>query len=277
MIDIGLNLAHDSFDHDRAAVIDSALNAGMRHMVVTGTSFGQLPAALALVHTYPHLLSMTAGIHPHHANELDAPSENAKTLLIQQLSDWARRPEVVAVGECGLDYHRHFQEKNVQVQSFEKQIELSLEINKPLFLHVRDAHTDFTALLKAAGRALNAVVHCFTGTESELEDYLSLGCHIGITGWVCDERRGTHILEFLSKIPDDRLMIETDAPYLLPRTLIPKPKDRRNEPRYLQTVAETVAQARGQSLEALLNITENNAMRFFKLRPDQIINFRFNQ
>lgn len=260
MIDIGINLTHDSFDHDRDRLIQTAREHGIHHLVVTGTSLTQRAAVSQLQHQYPDYLSTTAGIHPHHSNELGDEAS------LEALAAWSRQPEVVAVGECGLDYFRMFQDKHTQIQCFEKHIALSLEVNKPLFLHVRDAHEDFLAILKAAGRALPGVVHCFTGSESELEDYLAMGFYIGLTGWICDERRGSNILDFLAKIPDDRLMIETDAPYLLPRTLRPKPQDRRNEPRYLGEIARTIAAATRRPLEEIIEITDNNAQRFFRLR-----------
>jgi TatD DNase family protein len=267
MIDIGINLSHDSFDHDRATVIAAAQAAGVKKFIVTGTSLTLQSAIDALLVEYPTLLRATAGVHPHHAIELADPNlssaQNAQALA--RLKAWALAPTVVAVGECGLDYYRIFQEKNVQIQCFQKQIELSIEINKPLFCHVRDAHEDFMACLKSAGSALKVVVHCFTGSEAELETYLSAGFYIGITGWVCDERRGTHILNYIAKIPDNRLMIETDAPYLLPRTLAPKPSSRRNEPRFLAEIARVVAQARQQSLEKLIEVTHNTSLAFFGL------------
>lgn len=267
MIDIGINLSHDSFDPDRDQLITEAKALGIRHLVMTGTSLQQQEHLHELTRRYQGYVSQTAGVHPHHAIELWDPTspQRKNQQAIAQLTAWALTPAVVAVGECGLDYFRMFQEKNVQSQCFERHIEISLEVNKPLFCHVRDAHIDFMAIVKAAGRPLKLVVHCFTGTEAELEDYLSMGFYIGITGWVCDERRGQHILNYLSKIPDDRLMIETDAPYLLPRTIRPKPKDRRNEPKYLAEVAQVVAQARGQTLEKLSAITHNTAVEFFGL------------
>jgi TatD DNase family protein len=136
----------------------------------------------------------------------------------------------------------------------------------PVFLHQRDAHADFTAILRDyAPRLSAAIAHCFTGGPSELEDYLSLGMSIGVTGWVCDERRGTALRTAVPLIPADRLMIETDAPYLQPRDLAPKPASRRNEPANLAHVARAVADLRGEPWEPLATTTTANARRFFRL------------
>ncbi len=137
---------------------------------------------------------------------------------------------------------------------------------KPVFLHQRDAHGDFVAILKEfRGRLAGGVAHCFTGGRSELEDYLALDLHIGVTGWVNDERRGHSLREALPHIPSDRLMVETDAPYLLPRDLKPAPKSRRNEPCFLPHIAAAIARLRGESLDALAESTTRNAVRFFGL------------
>jgi TatD DNase family protein len=160
-----------------------------------------------------------------------------------------QQPGVVAAGECGLDYYRNFSPYEVQRQAFGAQLELAQECGKPLFLHQRDAHRDFHAALKALGRPLVGVAHCFTGGQEELEAYLALGLHIGITGWVCDERRGAHLAQLVPRIPRGRLLLETDGPYLLPRDLNPRPASRRNEPRYLPHIAAVVARLRGESVE----------------------------
>ncbi len=161
-------------------------------------------------------------------------------------------PEVVAVGECGLDYNRDFSPRPAQRRAFERQLQLAADlavdgVGKPLFLHQRDAHDDFLAMMKNFdGRLGPAVVHCFTAERRELFDYLDRDWHIGITGWLCDERRGAHLRELVKHIPAGRLMIETDAPYLLPRTLRPLPKDRRNEPAFLAHIVEELARDRGE-------------------------------
>jgi TatD DNase family protein len=180
----------------------------------------------------------------------------------------ARQPEVVAVGECGLDYFRDFSPRADQRAAFHRQLELAVRLRKPVFLHQRDAHEDFLAILREHREQLTAgVAHCFTSAGPELAAYLELGLAIGITGWICDERRGAHLLPLMREIPADRLLLETDGPYLLPRDLRPKPASRRNEPVYLPHIASVVARARGESVEALALSSTAAARKLFGL-PD---------
>ena len=175
-------------------------------------------------------------------------------------------PEVVAVGECGLDYFRDFSPRHAQRKAFELQLEIAADTGKPLFLHQRDAHDDFMAVMRQFdGRLGPAVVHCFTGSREELFDYLDQDWHVGITGWLCDERRGLHLRELVKSIPANRLMIETDAPYLLPRTVKPPPSHRRNEPMYLAHIVEELARDRGESLADVAAATSATARGFFGL------------
>ncbi|HET7923152.1 MAG TPA: TatD family hydrolase [Gammaproteobacteria bacterium] len=261
LVDIGANLTHDSFDRDRPEVIARARAAGVCHMVVTGADADSSAAAAALCESHPGLLSSTAGVHPHHARDYDA--ERTPARLRALLS----RPDTVAVGECGLDYFRNFSPQADQLRAFESQLDLAIETGKPVFLHQRDAHADFTALLRRFRNRLGAcVVHCFTGDKRELHDYLDLDLHIGITGWLCDERRGGHLRELVKHIPAERLMLETDAPYLLPRDLKPVPKDRRNEPANLPHILRVLAVCRAQPAEQLAIETTHTAREFFGLR-----------
>jgi TatD DNase family protein len=261
LIDIGSNLTHDSFAGDRDAVMARAIEAGVRRQVVTGADLASSSQAAALAAARPAVLSSTAGVHPHHAQSFDAS-------LREELSELLRRPQVVAVGECGLDYYRNFSPPDAQRAAFIAQLELAADARKPVFLHQRDAHGDFAAILKDfRGSLTGGVAHCFTGGRSELEDYLALDLHIGVTGWVNDERRGQLLRESVPHIPADRLMLETDAPYLLPRDLVPLPKSRRNEPCYLPHIARTVAHLRGESLEDVALSTTRNATLFFGLSP----------
>jgi TatD DNase family protein len=258
LIDIGINLAHDSYDSDRDAVIARARRAGVIQMVVTGSTLASSAQAVALACAHPRMLFATAGVHPHHATEL-----NAHTLAA--LEELARQPQVVAVGECGLDYFRNFSPHDVQRAAFRQQLQLAARIGKPVFLHQRDAHEDFAAILAEHGERWRGVAHCFTGNAAQLERYLGLGLAIGITGWICDERRGAHLAALMPQVPADRLMLETDGPYLLPRNLTPKPPSRRNEPAYLPQVAATVAKARGEPLESLARSSTQAARELFSL------------
>jgi len=258
LIDIGANLAHDSFDADRDAVLQRAATAGVGVIVVTGSSADSSRKALALARAHPGVLHATAGLHPHHASEYSAEHE----ALFREL---AREPQVVALGECGLDYFRNYSPHADQRRAFAAQLALAAELRKPVFLHQRDAHADFLPILEEyRPQLVDAVVHCFTDTRAAMEDYVALGCAIGITGWICDERRGLGLREVARHIPDDRLLIETDAPYLLPRTA-PKTASRRNEPAYLAYVVRALAEARGQGEAHVAQVTTANARRFFRL------------
>jgi TatD DNase family protein len=259
LIDIGANLAHDSFDDDRDAMMQRAAEAGVATMIVTGSSDDSNVRACELAEAHPGVLFSTAGVHPHHASDYTDESD----ALIRRL---VRNDIVVAVGECGLDYFRNFSPREAQLDAFRRQLDIAKETGLPVFLHQRDAHDDFIEVLEPALPDLSrAVAHCFTGEGESLREYLAMGLYIGITGWICDERRGKHLHDIVHVIPDDRLLIETDAPYLLPRTIRPKPKTRRNEPMYLTEVLKTVAEARGQSEEHVARITTENARRFFNL------------
>jgi TatD DNase family protein len=261
LIDIGANLTHDSFDRDRDAVLQRARDAGVARMIVTGASREHSPRALALAQAHPGLLFATAGVHPHHAVEYTDECDAEMRAL-------HAHAEVVAVGETGLDYFRDFSPRPAQRRAFERQLQIGVDTGKPLFLHQRDAHADFMAIMKQFdGRLGPVVVHCFTGTRAELFDYLDQDWYIGITGWLCDERRGQHLREIVSNIPQDRLMVETDAPYLLPRTLRPMPKDRRNEPAFLPHIVEELARDRGESATATAQATRRSAETFFRLLP----------
>lgn len=245
LIDIGINLAHDSYDNDRAAVIERAAAAGVVQMIVTGSSVQSTRDAIGMSRAHPGRLFATAGVHPHHATDL---SQEA----FENLRDLALDSSVVAVGECGLDYFRDFSPREAQQKAFHSQLELAAQVGKPVFLHQRDAHSDFVAILcEHLPRLAGGVAHCFTGHREELIAYLDMGLAIGITGWICDERRGAHLLPLMKEIPADRLLLETDGPYLLPRDLRPKPVSRRNEPAYLPHIAATIARARDESLDRL--------------------------
>jgi len=259
LIDIGANLTHESFQHDFDAVLQRAQASGVQRMIVTGASRDGSTRALGLARAHPDILFATAGVHPHHAIDYD----DATDALLREL---ASDPAVCAVGETGLDYNRNYSPRDVQLQVFERQLRLAVDVQKPLFLHQRDAHHDFLDLLRRYRDKVPAmVVHCFTDTGEALRDYLDLDCHIGITGWICDERRGAHLRELVREIPANRLMLETDAPYLLPRTVRPQPSHRRNEPMYLRHICEEIARDRGEPAKIIAANSTATAEAFFRL------------
>jgi len=259
LIDIGANLSHDSFRHDLPQVLERACAAGVTQMIVTGASESESRAAHDIASAYPGVLFATAGVHPHLAREWTDDT----AMAIREL---ARSPTVVAVGEAGLDFNRDFSPRPIQERVFAAQLELAVELGMPVFMHERDAHDRFAAILgEFRSRLGPVVIHCFTGDAQELDHYLELDLHVGVTGWICDDRRGTHLRELVPRIPLERLMLETDSPYLLPRDLDPRPKSRRNEPMHLAHIAETVAACRKIAPAELADATTRTARAFFGL------------
>ena len=272
MIDIGANLLNPVFDADRHEVLQRARAAGVDAIVLTGTSVassraganfagqqgvGDTGSAGESTHDLIPRLFATAGVHPHDATAVEAGWND-------EIAGLARRTEVVAIGETGLDYYRNFSPRTEQQIVFRKQVELAVDLNMPLFVHDRDSEGDTRSILNDYRDDLVAcVIHCFTGTAADLEGYLEDGHYIGITGWICDERRGRQLMELVRLIPGDRLMIETDAPYLLPRNIVPRPRSRRNEPAFLAWVAERVAGCRDEDPASVKRQTQVNAKRFF--------------
>ena len=261
LVDIGANLVSKAFSHDLNAVLTTAGRAGVETILVTGTSPQVSRRAREMVIEHrtrrtPRLFA-TAGIHPHQAS-------SASREALDEIRELAGRPEVVAVGECGLDYNRNYSPREAQLACFEAHLEMAAELRKPLFLHARDADEEFTRLIaRHRSRIVGGVVHCFTGSQAALERYLELDLHIGFTGWLCDERRGTHLRELVRLVPRGRLLIETDAPYILPRDLRDKPQNRRNEPAYLAHIARAIADCRGESLAELASHTTRAAADLF--------------
>lgn len=250
---------HRSFNEDREQVMQSAIEAGVSPLIITGTSEKASVYAAKYASKYPCKLYSTAGVHPH-----DAKSCTPGTII--NLENLAKNDCVVAIGECGLDYNRDFSPRDVQRKYFEAQVELACKTGLPLFLHERDAFEDFCKILeKYKDNVSNMVVHCFTGQKEELQAYLELGCYIGITGWICDERRGKHLIDLVKLIPLDKLMIETDAPFLTPRNLDDKPKNGRNEPKYLIHILDELAYHLDEDMEDLAEQTYKNTKRFFNI------------
>lgn len=258
LIDIGVNLTSSAFNKDRDQTVQRAVDAGIVAMILIGSDLADSLAAIELAGQYPACYT-TAGIHPHHASDFESATES-------ELRSLAANPLVKALGETGLDFNRNYSPQKDQIRAFEQQLELACELKLPVFMHERDAHETFLTILKNYRDQLNnAVVHCFTGSQKALFAYLDMDLHIGITGWVCDERRGTHLHSLLANIPTNRLLLETDAPYLLPRTLTSKPKNRRNEPAYLVEVLNQVARCLDLPIDQVARQTSAAARAFFHL------------
>ena len=261
-IDIGINLTNKQFAGEYDEVIDRAISAGVEQILLTGTSVRSSKEALALAKEYPETLFATAGIHPH-----DAKTMNAESIKI--LASLLKEKKVVAVGECGLDFDRDFSPRPVQESCFHAQLSLAEEVQKPLFLHERAAFDSFIAILKEHSSLPEGVVHCFTGQLKEAKTYLEMGYYIGFTGAITDVRRFVALEEVVRYVPLDRMLIETDAPFMMPKNVPTRQlsyhQQRRNEPAFLPYVAQTIAHYKGVSLKAVADKTRENAEALFKL------------
>lgn len=251
LIDIGVNLTKGRFDSDRDEVIARAAAVGVRQMMVTGTDMTASREAADLAAKAPGALYATAGVHPHHA---DGWSE----AVAEEIRRFAKHSNVVAIGECGLDFDRNYSTPEAQERAFVAQLRIAREVGAPVFLHERAAHARMLEMLDEAA-PVRGVLHCFTGGPEEARAYLDRGLHLGVTGWLCDERRGEALQAAILVIPGDRLLLETDAPFLYPRDLpwpldgegAKKPSRNRNEPSFLLHICEAAAKLRGEEPEAL--------------------------
>ncbi len=259
LVDIGANLSHSSFRKDMDQVLEDAAAVGVNLFIVTGADAKSAVDGLELARRHPERMRATAGFHPHHAGDWHGESEAL-------LRDLAADDLVVAIGETGLDFYRDISPRSVQEKVFERHLELACELGLPVFLHQREAHERFRDMVQAYRDDLvDAIAHCFTGDRRMLYDYLDMDLHVGVTGWVCDERRGQALQACVKDIPLDRLMIETDCPYLMPRNIRPRPKTRRNVPAHLPYVLDKVAELTGRSRETIAGATTANARRFFRI------------
>ncbi|MEO3992328.1 3'-5' ssDNA/RNA exonuclease TatD [Pseudocitrobacter cyperus] len=258
MFDIGVNLTSSQFSRDRDEVVARAHEAGVNGLLLTGTNSHESEEAWQLAQRLTGCWS-TAGVHPHDSSSWGQDVE-------ERIHKLARQPEVVAIGECGLDFNRNFSTPAEQEAAFNAQLALAAELSMPVFMHCRDAHSRFLELLDPwLDKLPGGVLHCFTGTREEMQACVDRGLYIGITGWVCDERRGLELRELLPYIPAERLMIETDAPYLLPRDMTPKPKSRRNEPAFVGHILAQIAHWRSVEAPWLGSVTDNNVKTLFNI------------
>ncbi|MBQ4851249.1 TatD family hydrolase [Pseudoalteromonas sp. MMG012] len=254
-IDAGVNLTSSQYESEREDIVMRATQAGVSNMLLIGSNISDSQQSQELANKFGYV--STAGIHPHDAK--DAP-EN----YVESIKELLQHPEVVAVGECGLDFNRDFSPRSTQQKVCQQQLELARNAQVPVYLHERDAFDTMKSLLLET--SVTGVLHCFTGNKDALSFYLEYGLYIGITGWVCDERRGAELQSLVPLIPDNKLLLETDAPYLLPRTLAPKPKSRRNEPAFIHEIANQVAKLRGQTVAHVAKLSQDNFERLFDKR-----------
>ncbi|MBE4950742.1 TatD family hydrolase [Chryseobacterium culicis] len=257
-IDIGINLTNKQFYNEHEEIISRALDHGIEHMILTGTSIRGSRESAEIAEEYPEILFSTAGIHPH-----DAKSFNEQS--ISELRKLLKQDHVVSVGECGLDFDRDFSPRPIQEKCYQAQLELSVEVNKPLFLHERSAFKRFNEITDDYLSQLpEAVIHCFTGTLNEAKTYLDKGFYLGFTGAISDEKRFKHLEDVIKYVPLDRMMIETDAPFMLPKNM-PGRQNRRNEPSFLPYVAQTIAHLKKISISEVADETTETARNFFRL------------
>ena len=252
-IDIGANLSSKQFSY-LPPILNEAQQNGVCRIIITGSNLKNSEKAQTIIKKYPwYPLFSTVGIHPH-----DAKTFNDNTLI--ELRKLLTHPNVVAVGECGLDYNRMFSPKEIQIKCFRAHLDLAVELNKPLFLHERDAENDFYNILSEYKGKVRGVVHCFTGNKETVQKYLDLGMSIGITGWICDDRRNKDLLEAIKVIPLDKIMVETDSPFLSPI------KGQTNVPSNIGYVVAKIAKELNKDELDLANTFYNNTTSFFAVQ-----------
>ncbi|MEK9649370.1 MAG: TatD family hydrolase [Gammaproteobacteria bacterium] len=259
-IDIACNFTHQAFNNNILQIIEESEYLGIKHFVVTCSSVHDFKRIQEIKAMFKEKIIFMAGIHPHCAKELHEINKLEFKQTILKL-----KPN--AIGETGLDFNRNFSSQADQLSSFTFHLKLAQEFELPLYLHQRDAHDIFLDHLKDAQSVQKNpfVVHCFTGNKKELKDYLDLDGFIGITGWICDYNRNQELLDSIRYVPLDKIMIETDCPYLLPKNLKPKPTKNFNHPRYLPHIVKEIGLIRGESEELIAHHAYENSLKFFNL------------
>ena len=258
--DIACNFTSERFDNDLGKVVDKAIANKISKFGLICSRLSDIDKLLDIYNQYSSNMFFTIGVHPHHANEINDE-------YLTKLKEIIHKNEPHAIGETGLDFFRNLSTYEEQIFAFEEQIKISIDTNKPLFLHQRDSHDDFIKILRKYSSDIDkAVVHCFTGTQAQLDDYLELDAYIGLTGWVCDEKRNVDLRKTIKNIPLSRLMVETDCPYLIPKDLPDKPKNNRNEPSYLNHIAREIATLMEVEEEMLRIKSFENTLDFFDIK-----------
>ena len=258
LIDIGANVTHPQLHNQIDKVVENMKAQNIKKVIITSSNLKDTKTALDIINSYPEIFYTTVGFHPHNAKDFSHEKIN---LIIEH----SKNEKVLAIGECGLDYYREYSTQKEQLFCFEEQLKIAKSTGLPIFLHERKAHDDFVIILKKYIFEIEkSVVHCFTGTKNELKVYLDMGCYIGITGWISDPNRGKHLHDLIKYIPEDRLMIETDAPYLMPKN-IPFKNNGINEPSFLNYVAQSISECLNKDIDYIRKITVNNTKRFFSI------------
>lgn len=252
LIDSHTHIQVSQFDHDRKEMLQRAVEAGVTHILIIGINLETSLAAVELAEKNNHLYA-TVGMHPH--NAVDFTSE-----ILSTYRDLLRHPKVIALGEIGLDYYRDLSPRNTQKDVFEKQLDLAEETGMPIVIHNRDAYDDILPILEKRKGQLRGVLHCFTGDVELLQKSLEIGFHIGIGG-IVTYPKATDVQLVAKEVPIDRLLIETDCPWLTPQFR----RGKRNEPAYVRAVAEKIAELRNTSVEVVSEMTSGN---FFSLFGD---------
>jgi len=256
--DIACNFSSERFDKDLDEVINRAIANKITKFGLICSRMSDLNKLLKIYQQYSKSMFYTIGVHPHHANEINDG-------YLKKLKDVIATNNPHAIGETGLDFFRNLSTYEEQIYAFEEQIKIAIYTNKPLFLHQRDSHDDFIKILKKYSSDISkAVVHCFTGTQQQLDDYLELDCYIGVTGWICDKKRNVELRKTIKNIPLEKLMIETDCPYLTPKNLVEKPKNNRNEPTNLNHIINEIAVLMEIDIDILRKQTFKNTINYFK-------------
>ena len=256
--DIACNFTSDRFDNDLDEVINQAIVNNITKFGLICSRLSDIDKLLEIYNRYSKDMFFTIGVHPHHANEINEE-------YLKKLKEVINNNNPHAIGETGLDFFRNLSTYEEQIFAFEEQIKIAIDTNKPLFLHQRDSHDDFIKILRKYSSDINkSVVHCFTGSKEQLNDYLELDCYIGVTGWICDAKRNVELRKTIKNIPLERLMIETDCPYLIPKNLEEKPKNNRNEPTYLNHIANEVATLMKKDINDIREKTYKTSLSFFQ-------------
>jgi len=259
LIDAGVNMFENALSKEAEQVIYRSFQSGVGQMILISTNAQNSSYSIDLSTRFSKSLFPTVGIHP---NQTEKSTEEDWNIILEL----AKREDVVAIGECGLDFIENKEETySKQEQWLERQLELAAKLKKPIFLHERKAHSRFVEIIKKYLNQIPAIlVNCFTGTEEELDHYIKLNLYIGITGIICNDDRGVHLRDLVKKIPLDRLIIGSDSPYLTPFTMS-KPFPKNNEPQFLPHVVMMLSQCLNISVEEVSNFALRNTREFFKL------------